>query len=105
MTESAQAMAGASEQDERGMRVVKARVRDGRLVVDEATDLPEGSEIELLVIPDDDLDPEERARLLQAIEEGARDYERGDHVDADGFLAQLRARHASPHRQACAAAR
>jgi len=99
MSESARkALVGASEYDEARVRVLRAKVRAGRLVVDEPTDLPEGSEVELLVLPDDELDPEERARLLQAIEDGARDYERGAHMAADEFLAQLRARHASPHR-------
>jgi hypothetical protein len=99
MTEIAQrATDRASEYDESCMKVLRAKVRAGRLVMDEPTDLPEGAEVEVLVLPDDELDPEERTRLLQAIEEGARDFERGAHMDADEFLAQLRARHASPHR-------
>jgi hypothetical protein len=99
MSESAPAAAGG--QDEYvggGMRVLKARVRGGRLVLDEPTDLPEGSEVELLVMPEDELDPEERTRLLEAIEEGARDIERGDYVDGAEFIAQLRARRAAANR-------
>jgi hypothetical protein len=38
---------------------------------------------------DDDLDPQDRARLLQAIDEG---IERGDHMDGFDFIAQMRAR-------------
>ena len=61
-------------------------------MLDEPTQLPEGAEVELVAVEDDDFEPEERARLLQAIEEGVADIERGDHVDGFEFVAQLRAR-------------
>lgn len=74
------------------MQPLKAHVRNGQLVLDDpSTDLPEGSEVELVLV-DDEFDPEERARLLQAIEEGAEDIERGDHVDGMDFANQLLAR-------------
>jgi len=73
------------------MHPVKAVVRNGRLVVDEPTELPDGTEIELLPV-DDDFDAEERARLLQAIDDGIEDFERGDHMDGFDFIAQMRAR-------------
>jgi hypothetical protein len=74
------------------MQSLKAHVRNGQLVLDDpATDLPEGSEVELLRV-DGELAPEERARLLQAIEEGAEDIERGDYVDGMDFANQLLAR-------------
>jgi hypothetical protein len=53
------------------MQPLEARVKNGKLVLDDpATDLAEGSEVELLLV-DPELDAEERARLLQAIEDGA----------------------------------
>jgi hypothetical protein len=61
------------------------------VVVDEPTELPDGTEIELLPV-DDDFDAEERARLLQAIDDGIEDFERGDHMDGFDFIAQMRAR-------------
>ena len=64
---------------------------NGRLVLDEPTDLPEGTEVELFAA-DDDFDPEERARLLAAIDDGIEDFERGDHVDGFELIAQLRAK-------------
>jgi hypothetical protein len=73
------------------MQPLKAHVYKGRLVLDEPTDLPEGTEVELMAV-DDDFDPEERARLLQAIDEGIEDFERGDHMDGFDFIAQMRAR-------------
>jgi len=79
------------------MQPLKAHVHNGRLVLDEPTDLPEGTEVELMPV-DDDFDPAERARLLQAIEEGAEDFERGDHMDGFEFVARLRARREAPSR-------
>ncbi len=38
------------------------------LVLDEPTDQPEGTEVELTVVEDDDFTPEERARLDAALE-------------------------------------
>jgi hypothetical protein len=73
------------------MQPLKAHVHNGRLVLDEPTDLPEGTEVELVAV-DDDFDPEERARLLQAIDDGIEDFERGDHMDGFEFIAQMRAR-------------
>jgi hypothetical protein len=73
------------------MRALKAQVKGGRLVLDEPTDLPEGTEVELTLVDDGEFDPEDRARLHQAIEDGAQDIERGDHVDGFEFIARLRA--------------
>jgi hypothetical protein len=74
------------------MPPLKAHVKNGKLVLDDpSTDLPEGSEVELLLV-DREFDPEERARLIQAIEEGAEDVERGDYVDGMEFANQLLAR-------------
>jgi hypothetical protein len=79
------------------MQALKAVVKNGRLVLDEPTKLPEGTEVELLSI-DDAIDPEERARLLQSIEDGFADIERGDHIDAFEFVARLRAKREAAHR-------
>ncbi len=79
------------------MQALKAVVKNGRLVLDEPTKLPEGTEVELLAI-DDRLDPEDRARLLQSIEDGFADTERGDHVDGFEFIARLRARREATNR-------
>jgi hypothetical protein len=74
------------------MHALKAHVTGGRLVLDEPTELPEGTEVELLAVDDDTFDAEERARLLQAIEDGVADFEKGDHMDGFEFIARLRAR-------------
>jgi hypothetical protein len=74
------------------MQPLKAHVKNGKLVLDDApTDLPEGSEVELMLV-DGEFDPEDRARLIQAIEQGAEDVERGDYADGMEFANQLLAR-------------
>lgn len=56
---------------------IKARVRAGRLVVDELTDLPDGTEIELLPLdPGDWLDEAERSALHEALRESNADPSR-----------------------------
>lgn len=71
------------------MQALKARVRNGRLVLDEPTNLPEGCEVEL--IPADELDDEERAELDRSLDEALEDAHAGNTVDGPEFLAKLRA--------------
>jgi hypothetical protein len=72
---------------------IKARVHDGRLLVDEPTELPEGTEVELLPLdPGDWLDDGERAALHQALRDSDVDVAEGRLVDADDVLKELRAR-------------
>ena len=61
-------------------------------MVDEPTNLPEGTEVELTLAEDDEFSPEERARLEQALEEAEQEIERGEYVDGSEFMARLRAR-------------
>jgi predicted transcriptional regulator len=73
----------------------KASVRNGRLVMDEPTELPEGAEIELVAIGGDaldDLDDDERGALHAALAEGIAQCDAGDTVDASEVLAGLGAR-------------
>src|SRR5204863_8266496 len=73
--------------------IVKAHVREGRLVVDEPTDLPEGTEIDLLAIdPGDWLDEADREALHEALRQSNADVAAGRLVDADEILKQLRSR-------------
>ncbi len=83
------------------MQPLKAHVRNGRLVLDEPTDLPEGEVIELVPLDEvlarggDYLDDEERARLHASIERGIADVRAGRTVDGHEVIARLRARAAS----------
>jgi hypothetical protein len=74
------------------MRALKAHVRGGRLVLDEPTDLPEGTEVELTIVEDDDFTPEERARLDAALERSVAQARAGQLVDGDTVINKLLAR-------------
>jgi len=70
---------------------LKARVHNGRLVVDEPTKLPEGTEVALLPLdPGDWLDAEDRAALHRALLASQDDVEAGRLVDAEEVLRELR---------------
>jgi hypothetical protein len=69
---------------------LKARVHNGRFVVDEPTDLPEGTEVALLPLdPGDWLEPADRAALHNALLASQQDVEAGRLVDADEVLKSL----------------
>jgi hypothetical protein len=80
------------------MPPLKAHVHNGRLLLDEPTDLPEGEVIYLQptdAIPGDagdDFDDEERAALNRALDEGIAQARAGQCVDAEEFIAELLAR-------------
>ena len=79
------------------MQPLKAHVHNGRLVLDEPTELPEGEVVELVPLDEvlanggDYLDDEERARLHEALREGIEQMKAGNLIDADKALAELRA--------------
>jgi hypothetical protein len=75
------------------LMIVKAHVREGRLVVDEPTDLPDGTEVDLLPLdPGDWLDEADRAALHEALSQSDADVAAGRLVDADEVLKDLRSR-------------
>lgn len=72
------------------MRTFRAQVRNGRIVIDEPTDLPEGTEVYLLPVDDDELDDEERTALHSSIEEAEKELEAGLVVSEEELWARLR---------------
>ena len=71
--------------------MIKARVREGRLFVDEPTDLPDGTEIDLLPLdPGDWLDETDRAALHEALRQSDADVTAGRLVDAEEILKAIR---------------
>ncbi|MCC6217305.1 MAG: hypothetical protein IT376_20780 [Polyangiaceae bacterium] len=80
------------------MQALKAQVKNGRLVLDEPTDLPEGEVVELIPVDEvlasggDYLDDEERERLHRSIQRGLEDVKAGRTVSADQVIEKLRAR-------------
>ena len=80
------------------MSPLKARVHNGRLMLDAPTDLPEGEVVYLQpmegIIADDgdDLDDEERAALHVELEASIAEADRGETEDFGHVLAELRQR-------------
>jgi hypothetical protein len=75
------------------MSELRARVKNGRLVLDEATDLPEGTEVDL--VPADwwdDLADEDRRTLEAALARSERDVEAARVEPAADLLRSLRRR-------------
>jgi hypothetical protein len=72
-----------------GMHV--AQVKNGRLILDEATDLPEGTKVPLEIADDwDGLDDEERAALHESLRESIEQMRAGQTIDIEQALAELR---------------
>lgn len=72
---------------------IKGRVHGGRLVVDEPTSLPDGTEVDLLPLdPGDWLDDADRTALHTALAESEADVAADGLVDAAEVLKDLRAR-------------
>jgi hypothetical protein len=73
------------------MSGLRARVRKGRLVVDEPTDLPEGTVLNLVVDDEgDDMDDAERAALDASIARGLEAARAGRVRPAADVIAELR---------------
>jgi hypothetical protein len=78
------------------MQPLRAHVRNGRLVLDQPTDLREGEVIELVPLVEvlanggDYLDDEERDELHKALREGIAQMKAGNLIDADEAMAELR---------------
>jgi hypothetical protein len=75
------------------MNTLKAVVRNGRLVMDEPTELPEGSAVDLTIADSgDDLDDEERAALHTALDRSWADAKAGLIRPAAEILKELKGR-------------
>ena len=73
------------------MKTLRARVVDGRFVIDEPSPYPDGTVIELVVADEgDDLDDEERAELHAALEKSWLSAQAGRVRPAEELIARLR---------------
>ena len=71
--------------------VFRARVRNGRIILDEPTTLPDGAEIDLAPVHDvDELDDDDRQRLHEALDEANEEERAGLGRPAAEVLAALR---------------
>jgi hypothetical protein len=73
------------------MQALKAHVRSGRIVSDEPTDFPEGSELDLVVVGNDDLDEEDKIALMASIDRAIEDEDADRTVNVEEFLEEVRA--------------
>ena len=71
------------------MHALKAYVKNGRLKLDQPTNLPEGTEVELVILAGDDLDERERAALHASLDRALDDEDAGRFVDSGKFLAEV----------------
>ncbi len=71
------------------MSPLRARVINGRLVLNEPTTLPEGAEIELAFV-EDDLDDVDRARLHEALDAADDELRAGKWISGTQLVGALR---------------
>lgn len=80
------------------MSALKIRVENGRITLDQPTNLPNGTELyvvpvdeleDVVLMQDDGLDEDERQELLQSIDEGLADVDAGDVRDFKEVIASL----------------
>lgn len=72
---------------------LRARVHNGRITLDEPTDLPDGTVLELVpAVEVDDLDDEDREKLHAAIRRGIEQGRNGQARPIEEALAEIRAR-------------
>lgn len=75
------------------MPSLRARVQKGRLIIDEPTDLPEGTVLDLVVDDEgDDMDDSERAALDAAIAHALDAVRAGKVRPASEIVAELRSK-------------
>ena len=73
------------------MTILHARVQNGRVVVDEPTDLPDGAKVDLLLLDAAaEMGEEERTALEASIGRGLAQADRGELHSIDEVLARLR---------------
>lgn len=70
---------------------LRAHVENGKVVVDEGVDLPDGTSVKVAIVDDNDqLDDEDRARLHAALEQSQAELDRGEGIPVAQVLAELR---------------
>jgi hypothetical protein len=74
------------------VRAISAHIRNGQIVLDEPTELPEGAAIEVLIPEHGALTEREQAELEAACDASDAEFERGEYEDARAFAARLLAR-------------
>jgi hypothetical protein len=75
------------------MSALRAHVQNGHVVLDEPTELPEGTAVEIdglrVLDENDGFSTLERQKILRGIDEGLAAIARGEYVDAEAFVDEL----------------
>jgi hypothetical protein len=72
---------------------LKATVKGGRLVLDEPTDLPDGTVLDLVADDESgDTDAADLARINAALAKAATSIDSGRHVDGNELISRLEAK-------------
>lgn len=73
------------------MSTLRARVKGGQIVIEDKTDLPEGTELTLVLVDaDDEMTQQEHADLEAELDRGRAAIAAGRGISADELLAGLR---------------
>ena len=75
-----------------GMTTFKAIVQGGRAIIEDVGEYPDGTELELSIVEDEEMDDECRAGLHASLERGLAQVAAGEAIPAEEVLAALRAR-------------
>ncbi len=77
-----------------GVTALRAHVVNGRIVVDEPVDLPDGAEVSVYLYDaaTDGMTNDERSALESALERSLAQADAGELIDADDVLDELRQR-------------
>ncbi len=71
------------------MSTLKAIVQGGRAIIEDMGEYPDGTELELSLVEDDEVDAEERAKLHAALDVGLAQARDGQTRPAEEVIAKL----------------
>jgi hypothetical protein len=74
------------------VKVVRAHVQNGQIVLDEAIDLVDGTDLEVLVPDEQEMSAEDLAEFEAELAESKAQFERGEFVEARSFALRLLAK-------------
>ena len=74
------------------MPTLKAIVSGGRAIIEDVGDYPDGTELEVEIVANDEMSEDEKAELDAALEASWAQYQRGETRPMADVIADLRAR-------------
>jgi antitoxin component of MazEF toxin-antitoxin module len=76
----------------RDVKAVRAHVQNGKVILDEAVDLVDGTDVEVLVPNDHEMSAEDQAEFDEALAESTEQFARGEFEEARSFALRLLAK-------------